>query len=91
MVASGAIRDARPLVHTLKSGCKGDICLVGENPDKELPDLVGARGDTTVLDRVLSCKMCVVNFVFPCSQLQGIEWGWPGRWEPDYYGHSPAS
>ena len=23
--------------------------------------------------------MCVVNFVLPFSQLQGVEWGWPGR------------
>ena len=21
--------------------------------------------------------MCVVNFVLPFSQLQGVEWGWP--------------
>ena len=27
--------------------------------------------------------MCVVNFVFALSQLQGVEWGWPGRREPD--------
>ena len=26
---------------------------------------------------------CVVNFVFAFSQLQGVEWGWPGRREPD--------
>ena len=39
----------------------------------------------------LSCMTCcVVNFVFALSQLQGVEWGWPGRREPDYE-HSPAS
>ena len=27
--------------------------------------------------------VCVVNFVLPLSQLQGVEWGWPGRREPD--------
>ena len=32
--------------HTLKSECKGDVCLVGEKLDKELPGIVGARGDT---------------------------------------------
>ena len=32
--------------HTLKPGFKGDVCLVGEKPDKELPGIVGARGDT---------------------------------------------
>ena len=32
--------------HTLKSGCKGDVCLVGEKPDIELPGIVGARRDT---------------------------------------------
>ena len=40
--------------------------------------------------RVLSCMTCVVNFVFALSQLQGVEWGWPGRREPDDE-HSPAS
>ena len=34
--------------------------------------------------------MCVVNFVFALSQLQGVEWGWPGRQEPDDE-QSPAS
>ena len=29
--------------------------------------------------RVLSCMTCVVNFIFALSQLQGVEWGWPGR------------
>ena len=33
---------------------------------------------------------CVVNFDFVLSQLQGVEWGWPGRREPDDE-HSPAS
>ena len=33
---------------------------------------------------------CVVKFVFAFSQLQGVEWGWPGRREPDDE-HSPAS
>ena len=68
------------------------ICLVGEKPDKELPGIVGARGDTVyqVGHRVLSCMTCVVNFVFALSQLQGVEWGWPGRREPDDE-HSPAS
>ena len=32
----------------------------------------------------------IVNFVFALSQLQGVEWGWPGRREPDDE-HSPAS
>ena len=31
--------------HTLKSGCKGSVCLVGEKPDIEL-GRVEARGDT---------------------------------------------
>ena len=34
--------------------------------------------------------MCVVDFVFSRSQLPGVEWGWPGRREPDDE-HSPAS
>ena len=34
--------------------------------------------------------MCVVNFVFALSQLQGVEWEWPGRRETDAE-HSPAS
>ena len=33
---------------------------------------------------------CVVNFVFALSELRGVEWGWPGRREPDDE-HSPAS
>ena len=33
---------------------------------------------------------CVVNFVFALSQLQGVEWGWPGRRESDDE-HSLAS
>ena len=33
---------------------------------------------------------CVVNFVFALSQLQCVEWGWPGRREPDDE-YSPAS
>ena len=32
----------------------------------------------------------VVNFDLPFSQLRGVEWGWPGRREPDDE-HSPAS
>ena len=32
----------------------------------------------------------VVNFVFALSQLQGVEWGWPGRGGPDDE-HYPAS
>ena len=24
----------------------------------------------------------VVNFILPFTQLQGVEWGWPGRREP---------
>ena len=40
--------------------------------------------------RVLSCMMRVINFVFALSQLQGVEWGWPGQREPDDE-HSPAS
>ena len=40
--------------------------------------------------RVLSCMTYVVNFVFALSQLQGVEWGWPGRGEPDDE-HYPAS
>ena len=35
-----------PHCHTLKSGYKEDVCLVDEKPDKELPGIVGARGDT---------------------------------------------
>ena len=31
--------------HTLKPGCKGGVCLVGEKPGKELPGIVRARGD----------------------------------------------
>ena len=27
--------------------------------------------------------MCVVNFVLPLSQLQGVDWGWPGWRELD--------
>ena len=27
--------------------------------------------------------MCVVNFVVSFSQLQVVEWGWPGRRELD--------
>ena len=34
--------------HTLKYGCERGVCLVGEKPDKELPGIVGARGDATV-------------------------------------------
>ena len=34
--------------------------------------------------------MCVVKFVFAPSQLQGVEWGWPGQREPDDE-HSPVS
>ena len=40
--------------------------------------------------RVLSCTTCVVNFVFALSQLQGVEWGWPGRREPDDDEHLPG-
>ena len=36
--------------HTLKSRFKRDTYLVGEELDKELPGIVGARGDT-VWDR----------------------------------------
>ena len=36
------------------------------------------------------CMMCVVNFFFALSQLQRVEWEWPGRREPDDE-HSPAS
>ena len=65
------------------------FCLVGKKPDKELPGIEGARRDRR--QRVLiSCMMCVVIFVLPLSQLQGVEWGWPGRREPDDE-HSPAS
>ena len=40
--------------------------------------------------RELFCMMCVViSFVLPFSQLQGVEWDWPGRREPDDE-HSPA-
>ena len=65
------------------------ICLVGEKPDKELPGIVGARR-YCLGHRVLSCMTCVVNFVFALSQPQGVEWGWPGRREPDDE-HSPVS
>ena len=47
VVASGVVRVARPSSHpTLKSGCKGGVCLFGGKPDKELYGIVGARGDT---------------------------------------------
>ena len=47
--------------------------------------------DSDVLKTMmLSCMTCVVNFVFVLSQLQGVEWGWLGRREPDDE-HSPAS
>ena len=39
---------------------------------------------------LLPCMMCAVDFVFALSQLQGVEWGWPGRREPDDE-HSLAS
>ena len=32
--------------HTLKPGCKGGVCLVGEKPDKDVHGIVEARGDT---------------------------------------------
>ena len=32
----------------------------------------------------------VDHFVFPFSQLQGVEWGWPDWQDPDDE-HSPAS
>ena len=32
--------------HTLKPGCKGGVRLVGDKPKKEIPGIVGARGDT---------------------------------------------
>ena len=71
------------------------ICLAGEKPDKELGHSRGAWR-YCLGHRVLSCMMCVVNvccvvnFVFALSQLRGVEWGWPGRREPDDE-HSPAS
>ena len=42
---------------TLKPGCKGGVCLVGEKLDKELPGKVGARGDT-VSDRGYYLAWC---------------------------------
>ena len=62
------------------------VCLVGEKPDKELP----GTWRYCLGHRVLSCMTRVVNFVFALSQLQGVEWGRPGRREPDDE-HSPAS
>ena len=81
------------LAHTLKPGCKGGICLVGEKPDRELPGIHNnSRGAWRHCpgQRVLSCMMCVVNLVLPLSQLQDVEWEWSGRREPDDE-HSPAS
>ena len=68
---------------TLNTGCKGGICLVGEKPDKVLPGIVGGAWRYCPGHRILYCMMCVVNFVFALSHLQGVEWGWPGRREPD--------
>ena len=56
-----------PHCHTLKPGCKGDVCLVDEKPDKELFGIliVGARGDRYCLgQRVLSCMMCAWLLLF---------------------------
>ena len=53
--------------HALKPGCKGGVCLVGEKPDKELPGIVGGAWRHCLGHRVLSCMMCVVNFVFSHS------------------------
>ena len=46
-----------PHCQTLKPGCKGDVCLVGEKPDKELPGIVGrvevlSRTEGTILHDV---------------------------------------
>ena len=43
---ANSIWDDNNNCHTLKPGCKGGVCLVGEKPVKELPGIVGARGDT---------------------------------------------
>ena len=51
--------------------------------------IVGARGGYCLGHKVLYCMMCVVNFVFALSQLEGVEWGWPGRRKPDDQ-HSPG-
>ena len=76
--------------YTLKSGCKGDVCLVGEKPDKELPGILGHVETLSRTVGTLLHGVRVVNFVLPFSQLQGVEWGWPGRREPDDE-HSTAS
>ena len=54
------------------------------NKDKHRANLYSQRVQQVIR------MMCVVNLVFALSQLQGVEWGWPGRREPDD-GHSPAS
>ena len=43
----------------------------------------------SVILYLLSCMTCAVNFVFALT-APGVEWGWPGRREPDDE-HSPAS
>ena len=53
-------------------------------------NLYSQRVQLAIEHRVLSCMTCVVNTVFALSQPQGVEWGWPGRREPDNE-HSPAS
>ena len=78
MAASWAIRVARPPslsdFHTLRPGCKEDLCLVDEKLDKEFPGIVGARelvsrGKGTTILR----DARVVIFVLPFSHLQGVE------------------
>ena len=60
------------------------------NPTKSSPAYSRGAWRYCLGHRVLCCMTCVVNFVFALSQLQGVEWGWPGRREPDDE-HSPAS
>ena len=98
VVAPGAIHIARPpsLSHpnsnTCWPGCKGGgvFAWLVINPTKSSPWHSRGAWRYCLGQRVLSCIMYVVNFGLPFSQLQGVEWRWPGRREPDDE-HSPAS
>ena len=64
-----------PYCHTLKSGCKGDVCLIGEKPDKELPGIGrGAwrycRGQRILL--ILSCMMSAWLILFCASHSSRV-------------------
>ena len=45
---------------------------------------------TAIIFLIVTIGYYLVNFVFTLSQLQGVEWGWPGRREPKDE-HPPAS